>query len=215
MLLLQEIAYNALVFHTQGIKDKKGNPLIKITKVPSFGFYGGEAEPSLSLNIELKNVDKKRTLAALARFAKMFNQEQIHVREKPAKNKKTVGYQYTDGSFNTSVVKYELKEQLTEQELTKIIDESGLVGFTVGEDGSLLAYYLGDPNDEKAIAEFKAALQKADKLIGSNAQRITRTIERLWAYGSGSGHNGYRDIGGDFRPRKRASEQVSNKVSVG
>ena len=209
---LQEIAYNALVFHTQNIKDKQGNPLIKINKVPSFGFYGGEAEPSLSLDIELKNVDKKRALAALARFAKMFNQEQIHVREKPAKNKKTVGYQYTDGSFNTSVVKYELKEQLTEQELTKIIDESGLVGFTVGEDGSLLAYYLGDPNDAKAIEEFETTIQRADKLIGSNARKITRTVERLWAYGRGYGAaNSYGDIKGNFRPPKN---DEANKSAI-
>ena len=209
---LQEIAYNALVFHTQGLVDKKGAPLITITKVPSYGFYGGEAEPSLSLQIEMKNIDKPRTLAALARFADMFNQEQIHVREAPAKNKKKVGYQYTDGSMNTSVVKYELNEQLTEQELTKIIDESGLVGFTVGEDGSLLAYYLGDPNDAKAIEDFETAIQRADKLIGKNARKITRSIERLWAYGRGYGAtNSYGDIKGNFRPPKN---DEANKSAI-
>jgi len=209
---LQEIAFNALEFHTSGLVDKKGNPLVVINKVPSYGFYGGEAEPSLSLSIEMTNADKPRALAALARFAEMFNQEQIHVREAPAKNKKKVGYQYTDGSFNTSVIKYELNDQLNEQELTKIIDESGLVGFSVGGDGSLLAYYLGDPNDAKAIEEFETAIQRADKLIGSNARKITRTVERLWAYGRGYGAtNSYGEIRGNFQAPKT---DQANKTAI-
>ena len=203
---LQEIAYNALVYHTQNIMTgtgKKKKPALTINKVPSYGFYGGEAEPSLALEIEMRNEDRARALAALVRFAEMFNQEQFHVREKPSKNKKRVGYQYTDGSFNTSVVTFKMKEQLSEQELTKIIDESGLVGFTVGEDGSLLAYYLGDPNDAKAIEEFDTAIGRAAELIGSNAQQVTRTVERLWAYGSGYGAtNSYREVKGEFRSPK-------------
>ena len=160
------------MFHTQGLVDKKGAPLITITKVPSYGFYGGEAEPSLSLQIEMKNIDKPRTLAALARFADMFNQEQIHVREAPAKNKKKVGYQYTDGSMNTSVVKYELNEQLTEQELTKIIDESGLVGFTVGEDGSLLAYYLETQMTQKQSKTLKQPSNEPTNLLEKMHERL-------------------------------------------
>ena len=95
---------------------------------------------------------------------------------------------------------------------TKIIDESGLVGFTVGEDGSLLEYYLGDPNDAKAIEEFETAIQRADKLIGSNARKIARTVERLWAYGRGYGAaNSYGDIKGNFRPPKN---DEANKSAI-
>ena len=102
---LQEIAYNALVYHTQNIMTgtgKKKKPALTITKVPAYGFYGGEAEPSLALEIEMRNEDRPRALAALVRFAEMFNQSNF-TSGNPSKNKKKVG-QYTDGSFNTFVV---------------------------------------------------------------------------------------------------------------
>lgn len=95
---------------------------------------------------------------------------------------------------------------------TKIIDESGLVGFTVGEDGSLLAYYLGDPKDDTAIGEFNSAVGRARELIGENAQSFTSGTQRLWAYGKGYGAtNSYGDIKGNFRPPKN---DEANKSAI-
>ena len=64
-------------------------------------------------------------------------------------------------------------------------------------------FYIGDPNDAKAIEEFDTAIARAAELIGSNAQQITRIVECLWAYGNGCGAtNSYREVKVDFRSRK-------------
>ena len=60
-----------------------------------------------------------------------------------------------------------------------------------------------DPNDAKAIETFDTAIARAAEFIGSNAQQVTRIVERLWAYGSGYGAtNSYREVKVDFRSPK-------------
>ena len=104
----------------------------------------------------------------------------------------------------------------TEQELSKLIDESGLVGFTVEEDGSLLAYYLGDPKDDKEIGDFNSAVERARELIGDNAQSFTSGTKRLWAYRKGYGAtNSCGEIRGDFQaPKTEQANKTANKLAT-
>ena len=110
ILLLQEIASDALKYLTSNI------PSAEVDFLPSYGLYGGQLEPSLGVTMSFQERDRARALSSLAKFATNFNQEQVHVRgvKKPRTG---VPYQYEDGSYNTEVVRWNLKKPLTKKEV--------------------------------------------------------------------------------------------------
>ena len=71
--LLQDAAYDALKHLLAGTS-------AKIKRQNATGLYGGEVEPSLGVTLTFGDSDRAKVLAALARFADNFNQQQIHVR---------------------------------------------------------------------------------------------------------------------------------------
>ena len=192
ILLLQEIASDALKYLTSNI------PSAEVDFLPSYGLYGGQLEPSLGVTMSFQERDRARALSSLAKFATNFNQEQVHVRgvKKPRTG---VPYQYEDGSYNTEVVRWNLKKPLTKKEVQKVIKDSGLFGLTV-TDQYVEVYFVGDTTNANTFADFIATTQRARKSIGRAVQNTQTSIERLWAYGTGDGAtNGYAEIQGGFR----------------
>jgi len=210
--ILQEVATNHLKLLTGKIKSAK------VKYNPTLGLYNGQEEPSLGVSLEYAERDTEAVLAALVHFAEAHKQEQIHVRTAPTQKNPKIGTAYPDGSFNTPVRSLDLKRALTRDELQRIIDESELAGFTVQGD-SLLAYYIGDHNDRKAIDQFKAAVSKAHKLLGSNVRRVGRRVDRIWVYGSGYGATQSYDAIRGHVPGKREdtaspiAQRVASRLS--
>jgi len=192
-VLLQEVARDALTYLTSKIKS------VEIEYAPSTGLYDGDAEPSLGLSISFQERDRPAALAALAKFAENFNQEQVHVRG-DAEPRTKVGHVYPDGSYNTDVVVFRLETPLSRSDTEDIISGSGLFGFTAS-DKTLEAYYVGDPKNEEALADFRAAVIAARKLLGNLVTDVDRGTSRFWAYGKGEGAtHGYGEIQREFRP---------------
>lgn len=184
---------------------------VKITRAK--GVYLSDREPSLMVSVSFNESESKDVLAALARFAKNFNQEQIHVR---MPTKKKVGFDYGDGSYVTPVYTIPLKKELSDKAISAIIDKSGLKGFTVTSD-SLTAYFVrpareeGESNEQYAkrinqeFDRFKEETNSAHVLVGKKGEGIGRRAERLFVYGSGYGAEiDYESISGNVLPQQGA-----------
>jgi hypothetical protein len=72
--MLQDVASDSLSYLLSGIPDARVLP------TPAQGLYFGDLEPSIGLDVGFEKDSRKDVLAALAKFAQNFNQEQIHVR---------------------------------------------------------------------------------------------------------------------------------------
>ena len=91
----------------------------RIIYTPAVGLYAGDVEPALGLSIDFREGDREAVLAALARFSRNFNQEQLHVRG-DIKPRTKVGYVYPDGSYNTDVAVFHLVKPLSKSEIEAI-----------------------------------------------------------------------------------------------
>ncbi len=200
--LLQDIALDSLQHLLAGTSAR-----VKADRAT--GLYGGEIEPSLGLSITFTDTDRKAVLAALAKFGENFNQEQIHVR---GGTKFKAGSQYDDGSYATPVYRWNLKKALDRRAIQRVIDKSGLYGLTFGED-FVEAYYVGDPANEEARAEFDAAIDRADRELAKAAGAVGRSVARLWAYGRGDGAIGYDRIRGDVAAGPAAESDTARRVA--
>lgn len=211
--VLQSVAGSALTHLLSGTNAK-----VAVTRAK--GVYMSDREPSLMVSAAFNESEGKDVMAALARFAKNFNQEQIHVR---MPTKKKVGFDYGDGSYVTPVYTIELKKELNDRAISDIIDKSGLKGFTVTND-NLIAYYMrpvreeGESNEQyakRAAAEFESfekAVDSAHVLAGIQGKKAGRKAERLFVYGSGYGAEiSYESISGDVRP-KQSADTVTPKL---
>jgi hypothetical protein len=170
--LLSDITADTLRFLFQDV------PTVKVDYIPAIGLYGGGLEGSLRVRMTFNEADRAKVLTRLSRFAKNFDQEQIHMRLVLPEDS-LVGQSYGDGSYNTFSYTWKAKG-LERSKIEQLAKESGLYGFTVSND-QLLAYYVGDPNDLKAITQFKKSGQKVSKSLGRSVGRV----ERLWVYGRG------------------------------
>ena len=192
ILILQEIASDSLKYLTSNISSAE------VSFSSSYGLYGGQLEPSLGVTMSFQERDRARALSSVAKFATNFNQEQAHVRG-VKKFRTGVPYQYEDGSYNTEVVRWNLKNPLTKKEVQGVIKDSGLFGLTV-TDQYVEVYFVGDTTNANTFADFVAATERARKSLGRAVQNTQTSIERLWAYGTGDGAtNGYAEIQGGFR----------------
>ena len=134
-------------------------------------------------------------LAALAKFAGKFSQDQIHVRGKPNKGT-SIGYVYKDGSYNTLQYRIGVKSPISDEQVDDIIKKSGLYGLTVG-DGYLEAYYVGDPKDEAGIREWQQGIRTVRERLNATDEGVQQRTSRLWVYGNGSTAIPYERIAGD------------------
>ena len=202
--VLSEIAMDAMKLLSKKI------PSAKVEYMQTYGLYGGDLEPSLSVKLDFAERDREVMVKVLARFAKNFNQQAMHVRGDPTKivkgkkvvDKKPVeGRQYEDGSYNTTAFTFDLENNLTRAELQDIVDKSGLIGFTVG-DKTLTVYYTGDPNGKADQKEFKQSVKRAKALLGDNGRRTETRVERFWNYRRGGGPLGFDTVAGDLHPTR-------------
>lgn len=204
--VLQEVADASLTHLLSGTNAK-----VAVTRAK--GVYLSDREPSLMVAASFNESEGKDVLAALARFAKNFNQEQIHVR---MPTKKKAGFEYGDGSYTTNVFTIPLKKELNDKAISDIIDKSGLKGFTVTND-SLITYFVrpnkdqGESNEQYAkridqeFKVFEEQVASAHVLAGRPGTKVGRKIERLFVYGSGYGAAiDYESILGDVRPKQGA-----------
>lgn len=181
---------------------------VELSSVDSYGLYKGDKEPSLGVTVTVTNPDAiPELLAALAKFADNFNQQQVHVREDTDAE---VGYEFGDGSFATPVYRVALNEPLSDTELNRIMTESGLVGLTANEQ-YLEFYYVGEVGSEKAneqINEFFNSAERAQQLLGTKSSGIRRKTQRLYIYGEFGGIP-YNQIASGLRTQSAAPESVT------
>lgn len=181
---------------------------VELSSVDSYGLYKGDKEPSLGITVTVTNPDAiPELLAALAKFADNFNQQQVHVREDTDAE---VGYEFGDGSFATPVYRVALNEPLSDTELNRIMTESGLVGLTANEQ-YLEFYYVGEVGSEKAneqIDEFFNSAERAQQLLGAKSSGVRRKTQRLYIYGEFGGIP-YNQIASGLRTQSAAPESVT------
>jgi hypothetical protein len=204
--LLQDIAQDAIKHLTSGI------PSVKIEYKPTTGLYGGGLEPSLGMKVSFEAKDKKNVLAALAKFGDNFSQEQVHVRSAPEKGTED-GHKYADGSYNTTVRRFELNNDLSRADIEKIVAESKIVGFTVG-DKYLETYFLGDPSNEAEVTAYKQSVRKATELLSGSGSRVGRSRQRLWPYNNGNGPLGYGSIRGNLPATTQGISETSQRIAA-
>lgn len=200
---LNQIAMNALNFLTNSL------PNVGIDYNSNVGLYGGYTEPSIGAAIEFTPENRDQVLAALAQFARNFNQEQIHVREVVSD---PIGTEYGDGSYATPVYSISTGRALEAQEIEQLIEESGLYGLTFN-DGFVEAYYVGDPRDETALADFEQAAERLINAIGSDTREIGYQTSRIWIYGEGSGAIPYEQIEGDVQTTAPGDDPTAKLIA--
>ena len=184
----------------------------KITVDDIKGVFLGDREPSIAAIISFDESQMKPVLAALAQFAESFNQIQVHVRQPTAFK---FGHKYGDGSYATVVYKIELKKSLSESAIAKIIDESGLQGFSVSKD-TLTAYWVDEnKNSQESKDEFAKQLKQVHKLVGKLDSNPKQTIERLFVYGTkdSGAPIGYDKISGDLRTAEGSDTKTAKLIA--
>jgi len=205
--LLQKVAESSLQYLLKGTGAK-----IKVEY--SKGVYQADREPSISVSATFEERDQKAVMNALAAFANNYNQQQIHVRVPTIRK---LGYEFGDGSYATPVYEIALPEKLNNAQISDIINQTGLQGFSVSErqvatkDGKvtenfLTAYWVA-PNEFdqelESFDQFEQAVRAAQAMAGVEGSKPKQTVERLYVYGSGPGAKiGYEDIQGDLLPRE-------------
>lgn len=212
--VLQDVADSSLTHLLSGTK-------AKISVERSRGVYLSDREPSLMATVSFNESESVSVLAALEKFARNFNQQQIHVR---SGTNKPFGFDYGDGSYATTVFTIPLKKELTNNDISSIIDKTGLQGFTVTEN-KLVTYWVrpnqesGETNAEytakarKDFIEFKEKIKAAHVLVGTGSGNITKRVERLYVYGDeGDGAAiSYESIYGNVYP-KQSKDTVTPRI---
>ncbi len=173
------------------------------------GLYGGYVESGLSMTVSFADDDRSAVLAALAKFADNFNQEQIHVRRGI---KAKVGTSFDDGSYVTHVFRFELERGLNRKQIDKVIADSGLPGLTFGDD-FVEAYYVGDPSNEEAINQFRERALRARQSLGKNVRTVDIGPARLWTYGDRDRGLGFERVRGDVPAGTGVSNETAKRVA--
>jgi len=175
--VLQQVAESSLKFLLSGTGAKVNIEYAK-------GVYLSDREPSISVGVAFSEREMNDVMAALAKFADSYNQQQIHVRQETAQK---FGHDFGDGSYATAVYEIGLKKQLNNNQISRVIDESGLQGFTI-TDNKLTTYFVRTEGDEQAnYKSFAERVKRVHELVGDSSSRVGRTIERLYVYGEGDG----------------------------
>lgn len=189
---LQEITIDALKYLMSNIKK------VQLEFTPTTGMYSGTTEPSVGLSLSFLERDRDQVLAALKQFAQNFDQEQFHLR---VGGTGRLAKTFDDGSFNTRVFTFKLKEPLSEDEAERVLSEAGLPGLTMTDD-AVEVYYAGDPTDDEALRQFEVQALQLRKLLGRNGSTAVKSVDRVWVYGDRStgGRIGFDQIQGKFRP---------------
>lgn len=175
-----------------------GIPSVKIDTRANTGLYGGNFEPSISASILFDPADKPKVLAALAHFAKLYQQEQIHVMSHTDELRPTF---HEKGRYTIPVTVYGLKRPLTREEMKRISDESGITGLSANNK-ELTVYYDGDPTDTGAIDAHYVADSKIRStldVLGAGTRSAYRGLTELGIYGRGDAARPYADIAGEIR----------------
>jgi hypothetical protein len=209
-VLLQEVAQDNLRHLLSGMSS------VKVVYTPSVGLYDRSIEPSMAMKVTFNEDDRIRVLAAVRKFAENFNQEQFHVRQPVVKNVKQ-GTKFDDGSYVTKVYRWQLNQALTQEDVQKIIDNSGIAGLTFNDD-YIEAYYVAgseeEINDAERFKEFTAKSQQINADLGRRSSGIHESNQRLWPYGTGWGARvGYGSIDGDIPATKNVSNVVVKKIA--
>jgi len=175
--VLQKVAESSLKFLLSGTGAKVSVDYAK-------GVYLSDREPSISVGVSFSEREMNDVMAGLAKFADSYNQQQIHVRQETAQK---FGHDFGDGSYATAVYEIGLKKALNNEAISRVIDDSGLQGFTI-TDNKLTTYFVRTEGDEQAnYKSFTERVKRVHELVGDSSSRVGRTIERLYVYGDGYG----------------------------
>ena len=203
--VLQKVAESSLKFLLSGTGAKVSVDYAK-------GVYLSDREPSISVGVSFSEREMNDVMAGLAKFAESYNQQQIHVRQETAQK---FGHDFGDGSYATAVYEIGLKKALNNEAISRVIDDSGLQGFTI-TDNKLTTYFVRTEGDEQAnYKSFTERVKRVHELVGDSSSRVGRTIERLYVYGDGYGARiPYSEVAyppSDIRT-KQASDTVTPKL---
>ena len=204
--LLQKVAESSLQYLLKGSGAK-----IKIEY--SKGVYLSDREPSISVSAAFDEGNQRAVMGALAKFAENYNQQQIHVRVPTIRK---LGHDFGDGSYATPVYEIPLRKKLNNAQISDIINQTGLQGFSVSErqvaaegktvtENFLTAYWVA-PNDIdkefESFDKFEQAVRAAQALAGVEGAKPKQSVERLYVYGSGPGARiSYEEIQSDILSR--------------
>jgi len=175
--LLQKVAESSLKFLLS-----KTNARVNVDYAK--GVYLSDREPSISVSVSFAEKQMPEVMAGLAKFADSYNQQQIHVRQETAQK---FGHDFGDGSYATAVYEIDLKKPLSNDAISRVIDESGLQGFTI-TDQKLTTYFVRtEGNEQDNFKSFTDRVKRVHGLVGVGSSRIKQTVERLYVYGDGYG----------------------------
>ena len=175
--VLQKVAESSLKFLLSGTGAKVSVEYAK-------GVYLSDREPSISVGVSFSEREMSDVMAGLAKFADSYNQQQIHVRQETAQK---FGHDFGDGSYATAVYEIPLKKTLNNEAISRVIDDSGLQGFTI-TDQKLTTYFVRtEGNEQDNFKSFGERVKRVNELVGDGVSRPKQTIERLYVYGEGYG----------------------------
>jgi hypothetical protein len=202
--LINEIGRDSLDYLMGGLNS------VEIAYNNGVGYFDGDTEPSLGLDVKFNESERGPVMAALAKFADNFIQDEIHVRQ-PSTGE--VGKVYEDGSYNTQAYEITLTEALPRDEIFEMMNEAGLYGLT-STDTLMTLYYVGDVTNEEAVNQFNESVEKAIKRIGKRQSGINAATQRLWPYGDGESLIGYDTITGELRPATEANPATVQRIAA-
>ena len=203
---LNGITHDALHLLTSGI------PGVRVDIQDTRGVFGSSFEPAVQAVVKGTPESLDAALAAAERFARNFNQQEIHRREISPEGHYP-GREHGDGSFDTPVFTFTVNRALTPGDITHLIEVSGLDALTQRGD-SLEAYYANDPKNLAKIRQFERGIGKLADTLGDNLQSSGRTSARLWRYGTGeNGTIPYERIRGDVRPEPTQQNAIAKRIA--
>lgn len=167
--------------YVSGILDKI--PGIKYDITPSMGLWGGYYEPSFGLTVDYNDATQPAVLAAIKKLAGDFKQAEVH-RRAPA-NTSEIGTAGKDGSHVVPSYSFKLDGSLTDEQVAKAINESGLPGATFA-GRTISTYYVpagGDYDNRELREEYVAGVERLRNGLGSAIESAEQSAARLWNYG--------------------------------
>ena len=201
-----DIATTSMKYFLGGIPQEH----IKTYYQEAFGVYEASYEPALQVVVDVDPEYRDAAMAAAAQLGVNFNQWQVHLRD-DADMDGGFRHQYGDGSHNTAVYTWDLKDPASVQEVKDVIENTEAIAMTV-IGNQVEMYYGANIDDESGIEQFERSIDQVFASLGSGLSSPKQKVERLYIYGANEGDIPYESVTDKLRPGTQKQRAVTNKL---
>lgn len=183
--------------------------------MPSTGVWKGDTEPTFYVTFKEANDD---VLAALAKVADEFDQDEVHIRDNKNVDKNIPGLEIQpDGSYNTIAALIKFNDG--NYDFPSIASKHGFAGATVIGKNTLLLYNTDLPSDTITAKQITDDfIDKVNNLTNDNAGNVRTSkteVTKLIRYsrdGRERGTTSYGDAIGNLHPQEATRKRLAGET---